>query len=92
MISCSLLFSVEKGIDLIDSRTEIGGISSESDSHNLEELVHTADETLRRVSKTFLTWATFVDNHTIWGKNCLENDYFKKKKEYFCTCQRDMKP
>jgi len=68
VISCSLLFSVENGVDLIDSRTEIGGISSESDSHNLKELVHAADETLRGVSKTFFTGATFVDNHTIWIK------------------------
>jgi len=63
------LFTILDGVLLVDTRTEVGGITSEGNINALKEGVCTLDERLRSVSSTFNTRLTVINDHTI-GKVC----------------------
>jgi hypothetical protein len=53
------------GIKLVDSGSEVGGISSESNTHKSQELVHARNQILRAVGNTISTGSTFVNDNQI---------------------------
>lgn len=53
------------GFELVDSGSEVGGISSEGDTHQAQEFIHAADQVLRSVGNTVSTGSTFVNNNQI---------------------------
>ncbi len=64
-VSGQFLFLILLGIKLVDSGSEVGGISSESDTHKSQELVHTRNQVLRAVGNTVSTGSTFVNDNPI---------------------------
>ena len=77
-VSGQFLFLILLGIKLVDSGSEVGGISSEGDTHKSQELVHTGDQILRAVSNTVSTGSTFVNDNpilTINSRKSTEKSY-----------------
>lgn len=64
-VSGQFLFLILLGFEFVDSRSEVGGISSEGDTHQAQEFIHSADQVLRSVSNTISTRSTFVNNNQI---------------------------
>jgi len=64
-VSGQFLFLILLGFEFVDSGSEVGGISSEGDTHQAQEFIHSADQVLRSVSNTISTRSTFVNNNQI---------------------------
>jgi len=64
MISCLLLFSIFCRIEFIDSWSKVEGISSKSDSHHPQKLVHSINQVLGTVSNSLNARFT-LKNHNL---------------------------
>lgn len=64
-VSGQFLFLILLGFKFVNSGSEVGGISSEGDTHEAQEFIHSADQVLRSVSNTISTGSTFINNNQI---------------------------
>jgi hypothetical protein len=65
VVAGRLLFLIFLGGELVDAWTEVGRVATESDIHELEELVHTADKTLWGCAPGFLGGDTVEDDDLV---------------------------
>jgi len=59
------LFLVQLRIQLVNPRPKVGRVPSESDPHDLQELVHPIDQTHWLISSAFFAGLSFIHDHLV---------------------------
>lgn len=59
------LLLILDGVELVDTRTVVGGISSEGDIQGLKEGIHSCQQGLGGVGNTVHGWLTIIHNHSV---------------------------
>ena len=70
VVATQFLFLIELRIELIDTRAEIGWITSESYIEILQELVAASEQRLRGISASVNSWFAVKDDDSVGEVSC----------------------
>lgn len=70
VVATQLLLLIKLGVELIDTRSEIGRITTESDIEVLQELVATGEQRLGSVGTSVDSWFTVKNDDSISEVGC----------------------
>ena len=83
IIAGSLLLLVLDGVKLVDTRTEVGRVTTEGDIEGSEEGIHAAKKALRSACLGFDCWGTLKDNHTVCKVGCHDKVVLNDESSFF---------